>query len=395
MNKIGALILCFWGSLLWGTFGQSVNVTFEISPPAHFKNYRRAYLSGNLPALGSWQAQGIELKLVGGKWRGRAQVPSGQTFEFKLNMGSWEYGETAASGGESRNHRGHCHHDCVVSAHVENFRLKEFHPVPQSASGHIEYLHDVHSEAFGNHRSVAIYLPPGYTQNPRQRYPVIYALDGDHLFDRATSSANAEWQIDETLNYYIARGKIPPVIVVGIYNTKRRADEFLHCHNSLLGVGGGAQRYGEFIFGKIKPVIDRYYRTLPDRDHTSVLGSSFGGVFATYASFAFSNFASRFGALSTAYWWDNYCIWDLLGHPYRVKPAKLWIDMGDREGIDDGATPFRNGVRDLKHASGLHQSKGGMGSGDLMTYVHKGAIHHERSWAERVGTVIAFLLSSE
>ncbi|MBO6576003.1 MAG: alpha/beta hydrolase [Rhodothermales bacterium] len=59
-----------------------------------------------------------------------------------------------------------------------------------------------------------VYLPPGYDDGDR-RYPVLYMMDGQHLFDQRLSGY--EWSADETAERLIARGIIEPVIIVGIF----------------------------------------------------------------------------------------------------------------------------------------------------------------------------------
>src|SRR5262245_40071191 len=58
------------------------------------------------------------------------------------------------------------------------------------------------SKVFSNTRSIRVLLPPGYgaPENSSKRYPVLYMLDGQNLFDACLSDvSHAEWQVDETV----------------------------------------------------------------------------------------------------------------------------------------------------------------------------------------------------
>ena len=53
------------------------------------------------------------------------------------------------------------------------------------------------SRIFNNTRSIRVLLPPGYDapENRFKRYPVLYLLDGQNLFDACLSDvSHAEWQ---------------------------------------------------------------------------------------------------------------------------------------------------------------------------------------------------------
>ena len=51
--------------------------------------------------------------------------------------------------------------------------------------------------------------------------------DGQNLFDKATAGYGMEWEIDEHLSKLIAEKKVRPTIVVGIWNTPKRLQEYV------------------------------------------------------------------------------------------------------------------------------------------------------------------------
>src|SRR4029079_14048055 len=92
-------------------------------------------------------------------------------------------------------------------------------------------IHPLTSKIFNNTRSIRVLVPPGYgaAENSRKRYPVLYMLDGQNLFDACLSDvSHAEWQVDETVYRLIREKAIPEMIVVGIdHASMKRAYELL------------------------------------------------------------------------------------------------------------------------------------------------------------------------
>ena len=70
-------------------------------------------------------------------------------------------------------------------------------------------------------RQVDVWLPPGYQQS-NLAYPVIYMHDGQNLFYDQFSLAGVGWGIDQAMEQGIAEGRIPPAIIVGIWNSTNR-----------------------------------------------------------------------------------------------------------------------------------------------------------------------------
>ncbi|MCM2313277.1 MAG: alpha/beta hydrolase-fold protein, partial [Steroidobacteraceae bacterium] len=59
-------------------------------------------------------------------------------------------------------------------------------------------LHTLDSKVFGNSRTIRVLLPPGYDApgNQSRRYPVLYLLDGQNLFDACLSDvSHHEWGV--------------------------------------------------------------------------------------------------------------------------------------------------------------------------------------------------------
>ena len=129
-----------------------------------------------------------------------------------------------------------------------------------------------------NQRDLIVYTPPGYEEQQWRRFPVLYLHDGQNLFDGATSFIpGQDWHVGQTADQCIQAGKVEPLIIVGMYNTKARIREYTPTHVPKLG-GGRADRYAKFLLDEVKPFIEREYRALTGSQYNGIGGSSLGGL---------------------------------------------------------------------------------------------------------------------
>ncbi len=394
------ILLGVWFVFNFSASAQNITVRFEVSVPRHFQTESNFYLAGNIPALGKWEPDRAALERSGSIFTKTIVVPEATPLEFKITRGKWSSAETARTGTEIPNRTAQCYRDCTLKIEVENFRLRTFHAVPSGASPSVFYHHEFFSEALGNYRNVAIYLPPQYFTEPGRRFPVLYALDGNNLFDVATMGAHRpdgqeleldaerweEWRLDETLDDAITNGRLKPMIVVGIYNTKRRADEYVPCHTSAGSNGGFAADYLEFLTGTVKPFVDQTYRTQSGRLSTGLMGASFGGTFTLFAMKTRPDVFSRFIAMSSAYWPGDRCLFQWLKRPAQ-NPERLWMDMGDREEVD--LPHFAGAVSDLHEGHKLLKESG-VPDSRMHILVQQDGGHTESDWGRRVERALKF-----
>jgi predicted alpha/beta superfamily hydrolase len=230
-----------------------------------------------------------------------------------------------------------------------------------------------------NYRDLIVALPRSYSSSD-QRYPVVYMQDGQNLFDPATSFAG-DWHLTETLAQLGADGI--EAIVVGIANAgKRRLYEYSPFRDRLRG-GGGGDRYLAFVTETVKPLIDRSFRTRPDRSNTAIGGSSMGGLLSVYALYRSPETFGGAAALSPALWFANGAIMDFIG---RSEPAtgRLYLDIG--LGEPTRAIADVRALRDFVLRSGLE-----LGT-DLAYVEDQGGTHNEETWGRRVSRALPFIL---
>ncbi|MDX2114009.1 MAG: alpha/beta hydrolase-fold protein [Planctomycetota bacterium] len=345
----------------------------------------------------------------------RTMVESGSGLEFKFTRGTWATVEVDASGRDVPNRRlppidwskagGP---DPLVTLRVEGFADQRGTrwpgasggtgggPSPSTVVGELE-IDTWTSALLGNERRIRVWLPPGYAAAAQagQRFPVLYMHDGQNLFDAATSFAG-EWRVDETMTALIRQGKVPPTIVVGIDNTgATRSDEYspIELGARRPGTGGKGDLYLRAIVEELKPWIDNTYSTLTGPEHTSIGGSSLGGVITLTA--AMSGHANkvfgRFLAESPSFWVGDGAFLE------RVTSHKGW---SGRVFMAMGSVEYGEASSDAQLVAAMQKAadamrRSGLSEQTLRVRVGEGARHNEAAWADRLPEALEFLLGEE
>lgn len=230
-------------------------------------------------------------------------------------------------------------------------------------------------------RDVLVYLPPGYDSEPDRRYPVLYLHDGNNLFDSRTSFLGVEWRLDEQLEALIQAQAIEEVIAVGIYNTPDRNSEYTWLPRQAASgavEGGDGPRYARFLVEELKPLVDKAFRTRPEREGTAVAGSSLGGLISFYLGLYYPDVFSAIGMLSPSLWWQYELLLPEARHLSQA--LKLWIDMGTQEG---GTAQVQAFVAQL-------EQRGYLQGDQLFFTLACCAQHNEAAWSKRVREMLRF-----
>lgn len=177
-------------------------------------------------------------------------------------------------------------------------------PTVSVAAGRVVTVPDFPSKQI-DPLTIWVWLPAEYDRDATRSFPVIYMHDGQNLFDKARAGYGQEWQMDEAISRMSAAGQLQPHIVVGIASPKARFatlfPQKLIAHLppafqarvefAIGATDGGAGKglapmgdaYLRFLVSDLKPWVDGRFRTLADRAHTAVMGSSMGGLMSLYA----------------------------------------------------------------------------------------------------------------
>jgi predicted alpha/beta superfamily hydrolase len=243
-------------------------------------------------------------------------------------------------------------------------------------------------------REICVYLPPSLAAGmkagraPDRRYPVLYFMDGQNVFDEKTSYIGVKWAADEALEKLAKDGV--EAIAVAVYNDgDERMQEYNPWRSSLKWrgrthpTGGKGDAYLDWLVGTVKPLIDRSFPTRAERMATGIIGSSMGGLIALYALFGQRAVFGLAGVMSPAVHWSDYRVVTLIEEA-PLPPARIHLDMGWREWR--GATRDVRKVRDALLARGFELGR------DLHYVEERSARHNEAAWARRLPDALRFLL---
>ncbi len=283
-------------------------------------------------------------------------------------------------------------------------RAQTAKPPAQVAVGRLDHLASFASRHVSA-RNVDVWLPAGYPK-PGVRYQVLYMHDGQNLYDPRTASFGACWGVDTTLTTLLRTGAVAPTIVVGIWCTEQRFQEYCPARpyralpqdrRTLLARERAGEplsdEYLRFLVEELKPYIDAQYATAPDRAHTWVAGSSMGGLISLYAALEYPHVFGGAACLST-HWplslthdteFFTTAMLDYLAEklPRRYRP-RLYFDFGTAT-LDARYPPKQARVDALLTArgyTGRHR----------LTRRFEGAEHNEAAWARRLHIPLTFLL---
>jgi len=238
----------------------------------------------------------------------------------------------------------------------------------------------VWSPELRNYRDLYVALPPGYAESAA-RYPVVYMHDGQNLFDPNSSYAG-DWGLVETLGALAVQGI--ETIVVGIPNKGRRRRYEYSPSRDILHGGGGGDRYLAFLVETVKPLVDGSLRTLPERPHTVIAGSSLGGSISLYGLYRYPDVFGAAGVQSPALWFADRAILGFVEEMRALPVGRVHLDTGLEEGA--GTVADVRALRDLLVTAGKVPGR------DLSYVEEAGAGHDERAWGRRFREALPFLL---
>lgn len=164
-------------------------------------------------------------------------------------------------------------------------------------------IDSIQSKILNEQRKIWVYVPNSRNADSKQRYPVMYLLDGDaHFYSVVGMIQNLSQVNGNTI--------CPEMIVVGIPNTDRTRDltpthvdaDPPFIDSAFSKTSGGGERFVSFIEKELMPHIDSLYPTQP---YKILTGHSFGGLTVMNVAMNHTKLFNSYICIDPSMWWDK------------------------------------------------------------------------------------------
>ena len=182
-------------------------------------------------------------------------------------------------------------------------------------------------------RRAYIYLPKSYFTNEKKRYPVLYMFDGHNVFFDEDATYGKSWGLADYLDKHRTQ-----IIVAAVecnhspdHGRLKEYSPFSFKDANLGYVPGHGKETMDWYVDVFKNYVDENYRTLPDRKHTFIAGSSMGGLMSLYALMEYNHVFSKAAALSPSLWTSPKHLRNMITHANIHPDTVLYMDYGSEE----------------------------------------------------------------
>ena len=181
-------------------------------------------------------------------------------------------------------------------------------------------------------RRLAVYTPPGYEENPKAKYPVLYLLHGSGGDEDAWSDLGRTAQILDNL---IAEGKAKPMIVVmpnGVYFNQAAPGAAVNMFQPTMNNSRSQSTIEiEDSFPDVMNFIEKHYHVAKGAANTAVAGLSMGGRQSVQLSMRYPKRFGYVGMFSGAAMPEGNE--DAIAAVFAAQPKLWWIGVGKDDGV--------------------------------------------------------------
>jgi len=223
---------------------------------------------------------------------------------------------------------------------------------------------EVKEKGFDKAMDVLVYLPPCYSASYPGGYPVLYMIHGQ-------SFTNDQWVrlgVPETADADFISGRLKPFIVV-MPREEYYLEDWFESH------------FGDNLAAGLVPWVDGHFHTCSQRTCRAIGGLSRGATWAVVLGLTYWQLFGTIGAHSLpdspyteASTRDRF--WAMRDQPY----PRLWIDIGEIDGLRSGAEKFKGYLEKYKIPFDWHLNPGSHNEDYWRAHVPEYLMFYGQAW---------------
>lgn len=241
-------------------------------------------------------------------------------------------------------------------------------------------------------RANTVYLPSEYFKHPDQKFPVIYWLDGQNLWDNPKLPYGG-WKVDTTLENLIANGESKAFIIAGLNNTSYRTQEYagwatgsvqeeIKSGADMTDAPIYAEEHTQMVIQDYIPYIEKNFRVLPGKQNRIIAGSSYGAFQSAYLLQKYPDTFCAAGLFSGGGHGYNQLI---AQNSFLDKPLfKIYMDCGLGDSLEKILITETRNMNTYLHSLGYTDQ-------NLLYSEIPAASHNELEWSKRVPDFLKFI----
>ncbi|WGF91690.1 alpha/beta hydrolase-fold protein [Aequorivita marisscotiae] len=202
-------------------------------------------------------------------------------------------------------------------------------------------LDSIYSESLKEYRKIYVQLPANFNAREKEKYPVVYILDGEVLLPTVNN-----------VQEFYSGGFTPDMVLIGISNDKNRMRDLTTSKvTEMYGMpfeqeNGDAANFSNFLETELIPFVENKY---PVTNFRTLIGHSYGGLFTLFSLVHHPHLFSNYIAIDPSLDWDNQKLFTEAQSMLATKDYKgksLFMSLNGQLNMQDPTVTIDNVMQD-------------------------------------------------